>query len=119
MLKLSSKGRQVFTSGEMVNLMSVDATKFQDITTYLNMVWSAPFQIITTLIFLYNLMGWSIFAGVATMSLLLPINYVVSNKIKVAQVIFIMMIISWTFYPWRDHISLFVSVRIGYFVGGG
>ena len=86
MLKLSSKGRQVFTSGEMVNLMSVDATKFQDITTYLNMVWSAPFQILATLFFLYNLMGWPIFAGVGTMSLLLPINYVVSNKIKSAQV---------------------------------
>jgi len=85
MLKLSSKGRQVFTSGEMVNLMSVDATKFQDITTYLNMVWSAPFQILATLFFLYDLMGWSIFAGVGTMSLLLPINYVVSNKIKSAQ----------------------------------
>lgn len=86
MLTLSSKGRQIFTSGEMVNLMSVDATKFQDITTYLNMVWSAPFQIITTLVFLYNLMGWSIFAGVGTMSLLLPINYFVSNKIKALQV---------------------------------
>ena len=86
MLRLSNKGRSDFTTGEMVNLMSVDASKFQDITTYLNMVWSAPFQIITTLIFLYNLMGWSIFAGVAIMALLLPLNYFVSKKIKATQV---------------------------------
>ncbi|XP_065055747.1 multidrug resistance-associated protein 1-like [Rhopilema esculentum] len=85
MLRLSNKGRSDFTTGEMVNLMSVDASKFQDITTYLNMVWSAPFQIITTLIFLYNLMGWSIFAGVAIMALLLPLNYFVSKKIKATQ----------------------------------
>ena len=86
MLRLSNKGRQEFTSGGLLNLMSVDAKKFQDITTYLNMVWSAPLQIIVTLIFLYELMGWSIFAGVGTMVLLLPFNYFVTKKIKNVQV---------------------------------
>ena len=86
MLVLSNKGRKDFTQGEMVNLMSVDATKFQDITTYLNMVWSAPLQIVGTLIFLYNLLGWSMFAGVGIMALLLPFNFFVSKKIKAAQV---------------------------------
>eukprot|EP00794_Sanderia_malayensis_P010896 gene10896-12055_t len=85
MLLLSNKGKKTFTSGEMVNLMSVDATKFQDITTYLNMVWSAPFQIIVSMVFLYNLLGASMFAGVAVMCLLLPFNYFVSKKVKAAQ----------------------------------
>ena len=86
MLRLSNKGRQEFTSGGLLNLMSVDAKKFQDITTYLNMVWSAPLQIIVTLVFLYKLMGWSIFAGVGTMALLLPFNYFVTKRIKNVQV---------------------------------
>ena len=44
-LKLSHAARRTSTVGEIVNLMSVDAQRFMELTTYLNMLWSAPFQV--------------------------------------------------------------------------
>lgn len=37
-LRLSVTGRQEKSVGEIVNIMSTDATRMQDLTTYLNMV---------------------------------------------------------------------------------
>lgn len=38
----------------MVNLMSVDAQRFMDLITYINMVWSAPLQVVLALYFLWQ-----------------------------------------------------------------
>ena len=64
--------------GEIVTLMSVDAQRFMDLTNYLHIIWSGPLQIVLALIFLYVSMGPSIFAGLAVMILLMPVNAVVS-----------------------------------------
>lgn len=40
--------------GEIVNLMSVDAQRFMDLATYINMIWSAPFQVILALYLLWR-----------------------------------------------------------------
>lgn len=56
-LKISSSAKKESTVGEIVNLMSVDAQRFMDITTYINMIWSAPMQIILAIYFLWNLLG--------------------------------------------------------------
>lgn len=44
-LKMSNTARKETTVGEIVNLMSVDAQKFIELTAYLNMIWSAPLQV--------------------------------------------------------------------------
>ncbi|KAJ3122072.1 Multidrug resistance-associated protein 1 [Nowakowskiella sp. JEL0407] len=44
-LHLSNASRQSSTTGEIVNLMSVDAAKIMDTVMYFNIIWSAPFQI--------------------------------------------------------------------------
>ena len=54
---MSSAGRKDATIGEMVNLMSVDATRFQDVTAHIHMVWSGPLQISLALYFLWQQMG--------------------------------------------------------------
>lgn len=56
-MKMSSSAKKESTVGEIVNLMSVDAQRFMDITTYINMIWSAPLQIILALYFLWDLLG--------------------------------------------------------------
>eukprot|EP00055_Hartaetosiga_balthica_P014403 m.78854 g.78854 ORF g.78854 m.78854 type:complete len:1517 (-) comp8586_c0_seq3:145-4695(-) len=81
-LVLSSKARQSTTSGEVVNLMAVDAQRFMDLTTYLNMIWSAPLQICLALYFLWQLMGVSTLAGVAVMILMVPLNGYIASKSK-------------------------------------
>ncbi|KAI9139662.1 multi drug resistance-associated protein MRP [Paraphysoderma sedebokerense] len=79
-LKLSSSSRQKYTTGEIVNHMSVDAQRFNDTTSYLHILWSGPFQISLALYFLYQNLGYSIFAGVAIMVLMIPINGAFARK---------------------------------------
>jgi hypothetical protein len=45
-LSLSQTSRSKFSSGSIINLMSVDTTRLQDLTTYLHTVWSGVFQIV-------------------------------------------------------------------------
>lgn len=62
-LCLSNTARKESTVGEIVNLMAVDAQRFMDLTTYINMLWSAPLQIGLALYFLWDLLGPSVLAG--------------------------------------------------------
>ena len=68
--------------------MSVDAQKFMDLMTYLNLLWSAPFQIIVAMTLLYQQLGFSSFAGLAYMICTMPINLVIGNQMKKYQVSF-------------------------------
>lgn len=86
MLKLSNAARRTSTVGEIVNLMSVDAQRFNDMMTYINMVWSGPVQITISIYFLWMTLGPSILAGVAVMIIMIPINAVITNKLKQFQV---------------------------------
>lgn len=81
-LILSTDGRKSKTTGEIVTLMSVDAQRIQDVCTYGQTIWSAPFQILLALVSLYNLLGWSMFAGVVVMLLMIPVNTFMARIIK-------------------------------------
>ncbi|XP_076819730.1 multidrug resistance-associated protein 1-like isoform X2 [Clavelina lepadiformis] len=80
-LLLSSAARKDSTAGEIVNLMSVDAQRLMDLMPYLNTVWSAPFQIILALYFLWQIMGPSTLAGLGVMVLLIPLNGLIASKL--------------------------------------
>lgn len=56
-LRMSNSARKESTVGEIVNLMSVDAQRFIDLTAYINMIWSAPLQIALALYFLWETLG--------------------------------------------------------------
>ena len=85
-LALNSSARTESTAGEMVNLMSVDAQRLMDLTTYINVLWSSPLTILIALYFLYDAMGPSILAGVGVLVLLIPFNLVVSRIARKLQV---------------------------------
>lgn len=70
----------------MVNLMSVDAQRLMDLTTYVNVLWSSPLTILISLYFLYDVMGPSTLAGVGVLVLLTPINLIVSRIARKLQV---------------------------------
>ncbi|XP_076819731.1 multidrug resistance-associated protein 1-like isoform X1 [Clavelina lepadiformis] len=82
---LSSGARKDSTAGEIVNLMSVDAQRFMDLMPYINCLWSAPFEILLAVIFLWKTMGPSVMAGVGLMILLVPINGLLANKMLKLQ----------------------------------
>jgi len=66
--------------------MSVDAQRFMELTAYINMIWSAPFQMCVSLYFLWMVLGPSIFAGVGVMVLMIPINALIAKKTRTYQV---------------------------------
>ena len=73
-LTISNSARKDFSTGEITNLMSIDAQKFVEIVPYLNTVWSGPFQFFLAIYFLYDLVGWSAMAGLGVFAVLIPIN---------------------------------------------
>ncbi|XP_067225109.1 ATP-binding cassette sub-family C member 3 isoform X2 [Chanodichthys erythropterus] len=85
-LVITNEAKRSSTVGEVVNLMSVDAQRFMDLTTFLNMLWSAPLQIILALFFLWQNLGPSVLAGVAVMVLLIPFNAFIAMKTRTYQV---------------------------------
>ncbi|BFZ17907.1 hypothetical protein BsWGS_20945 [Bradybaena similaris] len=86
-LRLSSSAKRSSTVGEIVNLMSVDAQRFMDLTTYIHTIWSGPLQICLALYFLWQTLGPSALAGIAVMVLLIPINAVIAHKSRKYQTV--------------------------------
>lgn len=84
-LKLSNEGRSTKSTGDIVNYMAVDAQRLQDLTQFLHQAWSAPFQIIICMVSLYNLVGWSMLAGVAVMIIMMPVQGWVARIMKNLQ----------------------------------
>ncbi|XP_034128591.1 multidrug resistance-associated protein 1 isoform X3 [Drosophila guanche] len=85
-LLISNATKKESTVGEIVNLMAVDAQRFMELTTYLNMIWSAPLQIGLALYFLWQQLGPSVLAGLAVLVILIPVNGVIASRIKTYQV---------------------------------
>ncbi|XP_068440085.1 ATP-binding cassette sub-family C member 3 isoform X1 [Clinocottus analis] len=85
-LVITNAAKRSSTVGEIVNLMSVDAQRFMDLTTFLNLLWSAPIQIMLALYFLWQNLGPSVLAGVAVMIMLIPFNAVIAMKTRAYQV---------------------------------
>ena len=81
-LWLSNDGRQAKSTGDVVNLMSVDTQRLQDVAQYGQIIWSAPFQIIICLASLYNLVGMSMLAGIGIMIIMIPVNGLISRVMK-------------------------------------
>uniref|UniRef100_A0A8C0IP28 Multidrug resistance-associated protein 1-like n=1 Tax=Chelonoidis abingdonii TaxID=106734 RepID=A0A8C0IP28_CHEAB len=73
-LSLANSSRRKYTTGEIVNLMSADAQQLMELTINLNLLWSAPFQILMAIVFLWQELGPSVLAGVAVLVLVIPIN---------------------------------------------
>jgi len=61
-------------SMDVINLISVDAQRVQDVTTYLHALWYAPFQITLAIYFLWQRLGPSCLGGVAVIFLAIPLT---------------------------------------------
>ncbi|XP_058154485.1 ATP-binding cassette sub-family C member 2 isoform X2 [Dasypus novemcinctus] len=84
-LTLSNSARKQYTVGETVNLMSVDAQKLMEVTSFIHLLWSTLLQIILSIFFLWNELGPSVFAGVGVMVLLIPLNGIIATKNRAIQ----------------------------------
>ncbi|EGE06583.1 ABC metal ion transporter [Trichophyton equinum CBS 127.97] len=85
-LRLSNEGRATKSTGDIVNHMAVDQQRLSDLAQFGTQLWSAPFQITLCMISLYDLIGWSMWAGIAAMVLMIPLNGFIANVMKTLQV---------------------------------
>ena len=69
--------------------MSVDAMHIMQTTNYINSLWSSPIQFGVALFFLYNTLGISTLAGLGVMLLIVPLNWLIVDRIVALQVIFL------------------------------
>ncbi len=73
-LTISSASRRSRTTGEIANLMSVDAQRMQDLTPYLHAVWYSFVQITLALTFLWRELGPSCLAGIFVIIVMMPVT---------------------------------------------
>ncbi|KAG0353636.1 hypothetical protein BGZ54_002156, partial [Gamsiella multidivaricata] len=73
-LKLTSAAKQKSTAGEINNHMSVDAERWAETTNFLPMFVSIPYELAIALWLLYQQIGWSVFVGLATIVIFMPIQ---------------------------------------------
>lgn len=73
-LRLSSESRANRTSGEIVNLMSVDVNRIQSISQNMSTLITAPLELVICVYSLWAILGKATLVGVLTMVFLIPIN---------------------------------------------
>ncbi|KAF2738556.1 multidrug resistance-associated protein 1 [Polyplosphaeria fusca] len=83
--RLSNEGRASKSTGDIVNYMAVDTQRLQDLAQYGQQLWSAPFQIVLCMLSLYQLLGFSMFAGVGAMIIMIPVNGWIARLMKSLQ----------------------------------
>ncbi|KAH3663902.1 hypothetical protein WICMUC_005892 [Wickerhamomyces mucosus] len=84
-LKLSPEEKSQRATGDVVNLMSVDTQRLQDLTSWGTIIYSGPFQLIICLYSLYDLLGNSMWVGIILMIILIPINSLIMATMKSLQ----------------------------------
>nr|XP_046238010.1 ATP-binding cassette sub-family C member 4-like isoform X2 [Scatophagus argus]XP_046238011.1 ATP-binding cassette sub-family C member 4-like isoform X2 [Scatophagus argus]XP_046238012.1 ATP-binding cassette sub-family C member 4-like isoform X2 [Scatophagus argus]XP_046238013.1 ATP-binding cassette sub-family C member 4-like isoform X2 [Scatophagus argus] len=73
-LSLSSESMGRTTTGQIVNLLSNDVGRFDEITLNLHYLWVGPLQVVAVIVFLWYEIGPSCLAGVAAIALMLPVQ---------------------------------------------
>ena len=70
----SLKRIQSSSTGDILNLMSVDCTKVLEVSCYLMYVWTTPLQVLICIMFLLNVLGWPALTGIGIMVFMIPIG---------------------------------------------
>ncbi|KAG8000428.1 Multidrug resistance-associated protein 4, partial [Nibea albiflora] len=73
-LCLNSKAFAKTTTGQIVNLLSNDVNKFDEVTLYLHFLWIGPLQAATVIVLLMYAIGPSCLAGMAVFFIMMPVQ---------------------------------------------
>ena len=76
------------SSGQVVNLMSVDAQKAQDLYQTMVMLITAPLSICLTVYLLYVTIGYATFIAILLLVIIFPVNaMLMGRKVATLQVV--------------------------------
>ncbi|GME72229.1 unnamed protein product [Ambrosiozyma monospora] len=82
-LKLSPEARLEYSTGDIINRLSVDINRVQTLTSYCQTLFSAPTRLVLCLWSLHALLGNATWGGIGTMLIMMPINtYLVKSMRK-------------------------------------
>lgn len=81
-LRLSFKARTQKTSGDIINLISVDALKLQAFFEKSQPIFGLPVIVVTTLISLYQILGLAVIPGLIIIMILVPLNSKLSTRLS-------------------------------------
>ncbi|XP_068447107.1 ATP-binding cassette sub-family C member 4-like [Clinocottus analis] len=73
-LGLSNDSMVHTTTGQIVNLLSNDVNRFDEVTLNLHYLWVGPLEATVIILLLWQEIGWSCLAGVAIIVLMLPVQ---------------------------------------------
>uniref|UniRef100_A0A663F6D4 Multidrug resistance-associated protein 4 n=1 Tax=Aquila chrysaetos chrysaetos TaxID=223781 RepID=A0A663F6D4_AQUCH len=73
-LRLSNVAMAKTTTGQIVNLLSNDVNKFDQVTIFLHFLWAGPIQAVAVTVLLWMEIGPSCLAGMAVLIILLPVQ---------------------------------------------
>ena len=83
-LNLSPHGKAGLTSGEVTNLVAVDAQKLYEVTQEGHLIWALPLSVFLVSFFLYRTLGPSTLVGIAVLIGFVPlIERVTAKMLKV------------------------------------
>ncbi|KAI8581235.1 hypothetical protein K450DRAFT_233756 [Umbelopsis ramanniana AG] len=68
------------TTGKITNLMSVDAERLAEMSSYIHIFYSSPFEILFGVIFLYRIMGTAALFGLTVMIVSIPLHHYMGKK---------------------------------------
>lgn len=74
-----------YTSGQVVNIMSIDTERVLEYFKFVNLIWICPIQIAISIYLLWNQLGYSSLAGLSVLLLLLPFNAYIGAKMRGCQ----------------------------------
>uniref|UniRef100_A0AAQ5XQR9 Multidrug resistance-associated protein 4 n=1 Tax=Amphiprion ocellaris TaxID=80972 RepID=A0AAQ5XQR9_AMPOC len=84
-LCLNSAALAKTTTGQIVNLLSNDVNKFDEVTLYLHFLWIGPLQAGTVMLLLMYAIGPSCLAGMAVFFILMPLQTVFGRLFSVLR----------------------------------
>ncbi|XP_036312186.1 ATP-binding cassette sub-family C member 4 isoform X2 [Pipistrellus kuhlii] len=73
-LRLNHTAMAKTTVGQIVNLLSNDVNKFDQVTVFLHFLWAGPLQAVAVTVLLWREIGISCLAGMAVLIILLPLQ---------------------------------------------
>eukprot|EP00271_Cylindrocystis_brebissonii_P007833 TRINITY_DN2165_c0_g1_i1.p1 TRINITY_DN2165_c0_g1~~TRINITY_DN2165_c0_g1_i1.p1 ORF type:complete len:1709 (-),score=349.89 TRINITY_DN2165_c0_g1_i1:1265-6391(-) len=79
-LRLSPRGKQGYSTGRIVNMMTNDTEALQAVVQQLHNVWSAPFRIVMAMVLLYQELGIAALIGLIVLLFLIPIQAFMMNQ---------------------------------------
>ena len=80
-LKMSNTSRRTKSTGEIINLMSVDCDKIEQLPVLSHYLWNAPLMTLVTAVVLWQYLGPYALTGLLAMIAMLVVNFVVLVKL--------------------------------------